>query len=399
MNDSTLTDTARHEYRIRGARAIPVLLSLVIIALLLLGFFMQGAGVATLVVLGVLAPIFGFLLWYFLRSRLILEGTRLTVIGVFETRVLDQSEIDGIRTFPARYGSYRALCLKRGGRPVKYTEYSIDSAFREWLAHIPNLDERDRKDALAKISEDQDLGATPEERLQALPRAKRLFIAACVIAVAAAVGYNLAPSQWRPWCFAVLAITVLYACFLLYRSPVLYAMGKRRADPRVDVSVLLLIAGFGLVIRGAGLNYVSTTSLLQDGAVAAGILLVVLFRPASKSGQPGRALFLLCILALLCGWGLVTGADTVADPLRLQSYGVTVTGKHISRGSRSTTYYLQLQPWGPYSRENSMTVSSSRYNHTSEGDTVCIALHTGYLHAAWYEPVDCPASPTDAPMQ
>jgi hypothetical protein len=42
---------------------------------------------------------------------------------------------------------------------------------------------------------------------------------------------------------------------------------ERRADPRVDASQLLLIAGFGLIIRGAGLNYVSASQLFQDGAI------------------------------------------------------------------------------------------------------------------------------------
>ncbi|HTW50153.1 MAG TPA: hypothetical protein VMD92_19500 [Acidobacteriaceae bacterium] len=396
MNDSALTDTARHEYRMRNRKFLPIVL-MGVMALIMAPVVVIHADPVTLLPACIFAPICAGLLWFVLRSRLILEGSQLTVRGMFRTRVLGPDEIDGIRTYSSRSGTYRALCLKHGGGPISFTQYSTDDAFRSWLEQFPDLDARDRKEALEKISEDQELGATPEERMEALTRARTFFKAVAVFAVVAGLGYNLAPMPWRLWCFAVVAIMPVLACFLLYRSPVLYTLGKSRADPRVDLLVLLLIAGFGLFIRGMRVEYVSSGPLVEDGIIVGIVFLVAFFRPATRGGQPG-ILIPLCLFTAIFAFGLVTGANSVADPAPPQTFRAIVAGKHVTHG-KSTTWYLTLGPWGPFSQLKDMRVSHARYDATSGGDTVCVLLHPGYLHAAWYEAADCPESPVDTPLQ
>jgi hypothetical protein len=398
MSQSTLNDTSRHEYRMRNRKVLPLILAGVLAIVVLPIFVLHGDFGAALVPACIFVPLGAGLIWFTLRSRLILEGTELTAVSMFQTRVVEQSEIEGIRTYSSRNGTYRALCLKRGGGPITFSNFSTDSAFAAWLEQFPDLDERDRKAALEKISEDQELGATPEERLEALTRAKRLYIAACAVAVAAAIGYSLAPMPWRLWCFVVVAMMPVLACFLLYRSPTLYALGKNRADPRVDMTLLLLIAGFGLFFRGVGLNYVSSGPLVEDGIFIGIVFLVALFRPATRGSQRAGMLIPVCLFAGLYAFGLVAGADTVSDTAAPRTFQTIVAGKHLRHG-KSTTYYLTLEPWGPFAQARSVQVSASRYRETGFGDTVCVALHAGYLHADWYELVDCPASPIDAPMQ
>jgi hypothetical protein len=128
------------------------------------------------------------------------------------------------------------------------------------------------------------------------------------------------------------------------------------------------------------------------------VFLIAFVRPATST--PGaRGWLLLILMSGFYAWGVVAGANTVSDPAPPQTFRVAVIGKNISRGSRHSTFYLHLEPWGPFPQEQLMSVSPSLYERTNSGDIVCVALHAGFLHAPWYEPVTCPASPTDAPMQ
>jgi hypothetical protein len=86
------------------------------------------------------------------------------------------------------------------------------------------------------------------------------------------------------------------------------------------------------------------------------------------------------------------------DTSQPQSFTVQVVGKHLSRG-RSTTYYLDLAPWGPVDRTNSISVPSTLYRNTVEGDDVCLDLHAGALHMPWYRRVACGARTDWNPLQ
>jgi hypothetical protein len=77
---------------------------------------------------------------------------------------------------------------------------------------------------------------------------------------------------------------------------------------------------------------------------------------------------------------------------------VPVTGKHTVSG-KSTTYYLDLAPWGPLQKPNKISVSSSSYRDAVPGDQICLDLHPGRLQAQWYQRVDCSSSPvSDSPQ-
>ncbi len=92
-------------------------------------------------------------------------------------------------------------------------------------------------------------------------------------------------------------------------------------------------------------------------------------------------------------FGLAIVVDTLLDNTQPTAYTVPVTGKHSVSG-KSTSYYLELAPWGPTQEPNEIKVSSSLYRDTSSGEIVCLALHPGRLHAAWNQLIDCAASHT-----
>ncbi len=382
-------DAARHSYRVRGAKVYPVAAAVVVGVLVPVFYGVSGVQ-AALAVAAVGVVVGGLLVLYVQRSRLTIEGSQLTVSSLFSSRTADLSEIAGIRTYRTRNGTYKVICLKTGRKSIRYSQFSVDDAFRAWLSQIPDLDQQEREAVLRQIAEDQELGATPEERLGALKRAKQINIAACVVAAGAAIEYVWGGAAWRPWCFAVLAVAPAVVLFLLSRSPLLYALLRRRSDPRAEMSIVLFIASGGLFVHAVSMNFVGQNPLLGGTALVGVVFFVAFFWAARRSTQRVAATITVVLTAFFYGLGATAGADALQDPAPAQTYNVVVTGKHISRGSKSTTFYLELAPWGPYAATgNSMTVSSRTYEETNAGDVVCLKLHPGMLHVAWYEAVGC----------
>jgi hypothetical protein len=89
---------------------------------------------------------------------------------------------------------------------------------------------------------------------------------------------------------------------------------------------------------------------------------------------------------------VVIAANTLLDESIGRTYSVGVRGKHTSHG-RSTSYYLELEPWGPIDKPNRLSVSALAYTTTAIGDAVCVSLRDGALNAAWYRQVKCEMEP------
>ena len=326
------------------------------------------------------------------RSRLVFDGARVRVQGALRTRDFDLDQVDGYRTFRSRYQSFQVICVKDRTWNVPLMKYAGDEALQGWLAGLTDLDQRDRNQLLEKIDQDQELGATPEERRGALRRAKHINMVACIVNGAAAAAFALGPAEYRMATMLTLAVAPVAAAYMLYRQPLLYGLLKSKGDPRGDVSPILIISAFGLLLGESRVNFISV-GLLYPFIVLGILASLAMFYPAArKNPRLAGTLVGLVFLSVFYGWGLAASADTAADPSTPQTYSAQVLGGHVTRGSRSSSYYLKLEPWGPYADATpEMKVSARMYYATRPGDLVCLALHEGALHAPWYEPVACQA--------
>ena len=340
-----------------------------------------------------------FLFAMALRSRIVIEGSRIEVRNVFGEKTADLSQIEGFRTVSSRNGSYTFLYLKENRGKISFSNFfDTDDDYRAWFQQVTDLDKRDRDAVLEEISRDTELGATPEERLAALKQAKTLSIVALVVTIAAAAGVNLdiealhLPSAW------VLALAPVVALLLVQRSPLLYAFFKRKTDPRAEISFLLMAAGFGLLIRCRGVEMVSIRPLLNFIVPIVLVFSAMLFNSVRKSSSVFGAILGVLVFASFYGYGLIVVANSLADSSTTTTYSVEVIDKHATHG-RSTSYYLVLEPWGPVEGRNEISVSSTIYEQVSRGDQICLGLHQGRLHAPWYHLADCPAEPDTAPAQ
>jgi len=400
----------RREYRMNlAAKGLLILFGATTtgVALVAAWKFQPHAGSLALPAVLVLIPMsLGLLLLtYAFRSHLIIEGSRITVRGPFTEKSADLSEIEGFRTVSSRNGTYQQIYLKEGrGSITVSSSFRTDDDFKTWFQKIPDLDERDRKALLDEISQQQDLGATPEERLAALKRAKvvgySLVGVSILLGLALAFGSTLGPSIIR-LCTALLALAPFVSGYLRWRSPLLYAAFKNKKDPRVEVSLVPFIAGIAFIFQTSGIHFVTMQPLFFT-MIAAFVALLVLYFNSAKSGARGATIGLLAFGGIY-SFGLAVVADTVFDNSPPVSYTSSVVGGHVSHG-RSTSYYLRLAPWGPVDHEKDVSVSSRIYRNAHVGDTACLTLQSGSLHAPWFHVVPCgdesaPASsfPSDLP--
>jgi hypothetical protein len=384
---------SRHEYRLKGwQRGL----------YLVVGLFVGGIGAAifygsmtqpgqSFPALLMLIPlgIGAYLVALAVRSRLVIDGTRIEVRGAFREQSADLSEIEGYRTISTRNGSFWRLQLKDGRGSISIMQgFAGDDDLRAWFQRMTDLDERDRTAVLDEIAQQQDLGATPEDRLGALKQAKMWNIGLASVAGIAAAGIAFGPADAHLLAALVLALTPLTIMYLVHRQPLLYTMFKQKKDPRTDMSIAFMVPGFGLMLGNRGNEFVSMSGLMPYIALVTVACAVGLFGAARRSTQFAGVMVFVVLLGGMYGFGLAAAADTLADKSDAVSYSVTVTGKHMTSG-KSTSYYLDLEPWGPYEGPNRVSVSGSVYGETSEGDTVCLALHEGALHVAWYRLVKC----------
>jgi hypothetical protein len=323
-----------------------------------------------------------------LRSRLIIDGSHIEVRGAFREQTAELSDVEGYRTVSSRNGSFWRLQLKQDRGTITIQKWFDCDELRAWFQQIPNLDEHDRNALLEEIKHSQDLGATPDERLNALKQALYLNIALSAVAIAAALGFFLSQGAMRLFAAVVLALTPAMVLYLLNRDPLLYAVGKRKRDPRTDLSIAVLASGFGLMMGGVLVQFISHTPLLEWGALVTAAYIFAFSTFTQKGPRVPALLLIMLIYGCMYGYGVVAVADTLLDHAPATAYATSVIGEHEVHG-KSTSYYLDLAAWGPFDGTNKLSVSHKEYMKAQVGDAVCLSLHPGYLHAPWYTRVDC----------
>jgi hypothetical protein len=323
-----------------------------------------------------------------LRSRLIIDGSHIEVRGAFREQSAELSDIEGYRTISTRNGSFWRLQLRQGRGSITVQKSFDCDEVRAWFQRLTDLDERDRNALLDEIRQAQELGATPDERLNALKQAKQLNIALSAVVIAAAVAFFFSEGGMRLIAAIVLALTPAVVLYLLNRDPLLYAVGGPKRDPRTDLTIAVLVSGIGLMMGGVLVHFVSYKPLMEWGALVAAAYIFAFSTFTQKGPRVPGFLLIMLIYGGLYGYGFVSVADTLLDHAPATAYATSVIGEHEVHG-KSTSYILDLAPWGPFDKANKLSVPLSEYRRARVGDPVCLSLHPGYLRASWYTRVPC----------
>jgi hypothetical protein len=323
------------------------------------------------------------LLWT-LRSRVVLFPDRIEVKELTRTTSLSRQEIRGRRSLPSSPPVFLLVPRDSGRVALKVTQvFPLDDELAEWLYTFPSLDREDARLAKTEIRKNIRLGATPGERIKTLAKGRRVAAIFAAISIAVCVWGFVFPA---PYTLAILVLTALpwLALELVRRSAGLFRVDADRNDVHPTVAVAFLVPPMVLLLRAVtDFNVVQSPPVVWFSVGIGGMLLLTIFvADPSRRGKLGS----IIAIGLFCfayGYGVAIEINVLLDRSPPRTYAVTVENKHASRG-RTTTYSLELGPWGPKLKPNKLQVSRATYEPIHAGDVVILDLRRGALGVNWY---------------
>jgi hypothetical protein len=347
----------------------------VIVAVIFLGIAVMGA----CTVLGML------------RTRVVLHAGSIELRGAFSDRTLLRQDIAGRRRGPGGHGP-AVVCLipntTRAKRMLIPQFLEWDPAWDQYFASIPDVDAEEAQASLESVLESPELAGSRDERWAALVQARRVANVFLVVTFASFFWLWLYP---RPYdlAFLICATIPWVAVVIASRNPSLYRLNPSRNDVGANLSFAVLMPTFALAMRAILDSQVLDweTLLMTIVAVAAACTLVMVWLVRELRGS----VLIFGAFMLAYAYGVVAVANVRFDRGEPQVFVAQVLGAHESSG-KTTTYYLDLGPWGPRKSAEEVEVGSAFYASGSRRETVCVYLYRGALKARWFEVWDCPRS-------
>jgi hypothetical protein len=310
--------------------------------------------------------------------------------GFLRTRTLRLDAVQGRRRISNRYGSYLVIVGKNpeDKRLMISNYFDLDDNWSTWVQSLVDLDEQDRQTALDAIASSEELGATPEARLQTLKQAKKNALVLTGIAIAAGAPLWIFHESMGRSVFGVLDLLLIalpwVVLWMAARQPLLYSVLGSKRDPRATLLFVLLASAICLMASPfENVKTADTLTLFLYGSVPGLILCIALYRMSPRTAKPLGTFLSLLFIACLYGNGLVMQINTQLDSSAPHRYSTQVLRKSISSG-KSTSYDLLLNSWEPIGSEERVSVSKSLYQSVEVDDQVCITAREGTLHVGWY---------------
>lgn len=318
------------------------------------------------------------------RSRVVLFPDRIEVEELTRTDVLSREQIRGWRSLPTSPPGFVFVPREPTRRALKVAQvFRLDSEFAEWAYTLPCLDATDRKSSKIEIRNDARLGKTPGERMQALTKGRRFAravnVGACLVALWGV--FRPDPYDVSIWCLVALPWIALA---IVRGSRGLFRVDGHRNDAHPNVAIAVLFPALALLLRSVFDYELMHTLVLGCYAIALGVVfwLCVCAVDQSVRTKAGSAIALLGF-SLVYGYGTAVQANALLDRSPEQSYSAEVKDKRILSG-KTTTYQLNLGPWGAFPDSNRIRVGQTTYEYIQRGDVVHMVVRQGAFGANWY---------------
>jgi hypothetical protein len=328
-----------------------------------------------------------------LMYRVTLRSDGLEVVEPFRRRQLLFQEIQGRRTLRNQQGP-ATLVLVPKDRTARRLKISLvlkkDRAFDAWIARLPDLDQQELDRSAQEVEQALYQDRMPHERGAHVARLKLQAKVLNGATIALCIAAYFMPDYYNLLTGALVALPWI-GVWLVARYQPLYRFGARRNDAHPDLTAVLMVPGLMLAARALSdvhtFDWSGPLMLALSGGLA---LSVAALRVDPWFRQQRVAVVLMCFFTLAYGLGAGLEINVLGDSSRPDVYPTQVLGKRVSRGSKSSTYYLRVGPWGPLTAGGEISVPASRYRTTLAGDTVCVFVGKGALQVRWYQVRDCP---------
>lgn len=324
------------------------------------------------------------------KGRLIIQADRITSVGVLSTRELVFEEIKGYRV-TEQYIFIESLV--KGRKRIKISKYI--GGFQEiqhWLSQrFKDLDVVLAQEEEQVILDDEQLGWSREERETKLAKARKVCKVMNLVSVVVSLWAMFYPHPYGLSIGVVMAMPVL-ALVVMRLHAGFIGIDEKKSSAYPSLAYTFILPAAALVLR-ALLDYdiFDHSPAWRPIGVLAVIFLFLLFFKQGKHFFRRRSDYwsAVSVSLFLLGYcyGTVMHVNCYYDDAKPEHYTAEVLTQRKSSG-KTTSYYLDLSPWGPQATEEEASVDRSLFNRVAEGDTVNIYFRPGKLGIAWFEVSD-----------
>ncbi len=160
-------------------------------------------------------------------------------------------------------------------------------------------------------------------------------------------------------------------------------------DDKYDVADFIDIAAWIILIRVViDFEFDSINSMIIPGTVACIIILAILFMTHKLIENTTRNKWWI-YTSLIFNVSLYSYAGTYAancayDYSTPTVYQTEVLNKKVSKRRRSTTYYVEVAPWGHHYDKEKIAVPRDQFYELEVGNMIDIELKEGLFNIPWY---------------
>jgi hypothetical protein len=353
-----------------------------------LAFHPVNGGIASLLLLATVSAGFIFLgvagAASAFKSKVTLFADRIEVEGILMRNTLLRSQIRGWRIKPSTPLTLVVQPREKRGNAIKVgLLFPIDHEFSKWFDSLPSLDEEEMNASLDEIEKNTDLGATHSERSENLGRARTQTRILTIVSVPAYLWGFFYP---HPYALSITVLSILpcVGVAMVWRSKGLIRIDQRKNDIHPTAAYAVMFPPLVLLLRAVlDFNILwSVRPALISLALGAAFIMTALVADSELRKSKGTAV-ILSLFSLAYGCGLTIESNALLDRSSGELFTAVVQGQHVDSG-KTTSYDLELSPWGPKTGENDLEVSKKTYSAIRGGDDVSIELRKGALGINWY---------------
>ncbi len=337
------------------------------------------------VVLGCIVA-FGFAIWEAVKGKLVIEEDRLYVVSIFHTRQLLFTEVKGYRANakyiivePENAGLKKLKISRQFGKADEITQ---------WLKlHFVNLDRYERTDETEHILNNETYGSNRVKRKQTLEQAQKTAIVLNWTGslIGGWILFLNGPDQY----IIIAAMSFPLLCIIAIK----YFKGLIRVDEKEQSAYPVIFWALFSVSAGICLRSMKDYSIFSYANVwlpalllTAFYLAIIIYRNTEFNFPKIKkytTLFGLAVILFGSSYGTVISLNCMNETEKPETFSVPVINKRISSG-KSTSYYIELPPWGPQKEKDEISVSKKIYEQLNNNDTVTIRLFKGRLNIPWF---------------
>jgi hypothetical protein len=322
-----------------------------------------------------------------LVGKFVLSEDRVTVFSPLGSRMLTLDAISGFR-MDANY--IRIIPIHKHEKELKVSVYFKGAQMIvAWLsAKYPRLDITEGDEEERQVLQSDEFGITEEERLEKLKSARKLskimnggvWILLIWLLAFPKYYYN-----------AGILLCVIYpfaALFLMMQYRGLISADEYDESKMPSVGLSFIVPGVTLALRALyDFNIMKYPAWVWWAIVGGSLVMSALYilPTFTLKTRPGRTYItggLMVLLNLFYVYGVITLSNCMLDKSRAVKFDTTIAGKHVTKG-KTSTYYLDLKPWGQLSDEQQVKVSRHEYESARKGDLVVVMQRSGYLGVPW----------------